>query len=229
MAIKLPDIAFTDLACILDNVESLTRVMRLGESLSGADSNDDIVANYAAKLGIENETTRRIVLGLLSLHGIRNQLGLTVGELLTEVSRTIERDAAPEWKARYLKKWKDSGEMIGQVLNPDSALALYQKADSLAYRYENIYSSAKIITDLRPVFNDRGDQIQQAVVMHLLMVDYQDGSGRMKQFALALDLKDIKDLRATCQRAERKALATKEAVSKLPWPTIIKGEKSHVP
>jgi len=92
---------------------------------------------------------------------------------------------------------------------------LLQKARTLQYAYEHLLRSARILTDVRPVYDDDADEILGGVVTHSLVIEYTEG-GRHHHSYFALDTQDVGRLKQQCERAERKA-ATTEAMLKSIW------------
>ena len=73
--------------------------------------------------------------------------------------------------------------------------------------------SAKIISDVRTVFDQSGDAIQGSMVIHNLNVTYVQG-GDFKNFFVAMDSADIAKLRTVLDRADVKGSALKNSVKK---------------
>lgn len=86
--------------------------------------------------------------------------------------------------------------------------------------------NARIITDVRPVFNEEGSEIEGAIVSFTLRLHY-DNIGGSESLSVALDEGDVQKMLATCQRALKKAqvaqaLLLKSGIQK----TFIAGGKS---
>ena len=134
-------------------------------------------------------------------------------ELCAEYSPTETEDSIPGLDAvrEVLSK------AIG-ALPPNNPLNIARKAERLLYSYQNTLSDVRIITDMRPVFDQAGDQIFQAVVTHALLLDYTE-AGVPHRIEIALDATDLADLRIACERVERKAVAIKDTLKDQSWPT----------
>ena len=65
------------------------------------------------------------------------------------------------------------------------------------------------MTDIRPIFNDEGDQIEGAVVSFTLRLNFVN-AGRERSMTLAVDATDIETLAEQCARAMRKANAAQK-------------------
>jgi hypothetical protein len=69
---------------------------------------------------------------------------------------------------------------------------------------ERIFYSARILTDIRPIFNEAGNLIEAAVIVHNLKIHFGE-NGDETDFYVALDTSDIQALREVLDRADEKA------------------------
>jgi hypothetical protein len=85
-------------------------------------------------------------------------------------------------------------------------MSLTSKAKNIAIQDERTFCSARIMTELRPVFSDGSTPQPRAMVLaHRLKIKYHAGSSEHKEFYLALDTEDLKELRKLIDRAEAEA------------------------
>lgn len=91
-----------------------------------------------------------------------------------------------------------------RVFEGRKGLSITTKAMGVVVDQDRIFYSAKILTDVRPVFDEKGDSVDAAVIVHNLRIHYgQDGDH--KDFYVALDTSDLQDLREVLDRADVKA------------------------
>jgi hypothetical protein len=95
-----------------------------------------------------------------------------------------------------------------QQYERDNAVSLSYKAQRLTYMRENVYQQAEIITDARPVFDEKGQKIVEYIIAHYLVITYFR-HGRVENVHLALDAADVLKLHNVCDRAVIKARALK--------------------
>lgn len=111
-----------------------------------------------------------------------------------------------------------------QILIESSAIRLVTKAMQLSYDYANLLRKAHIVTDLRPLFNESGNSVEAAVVTHTLRVAYHSDDGA-HDISLAMDLKDIRNLKEQCERAISKAICIREEFANATRrPCVISGD-----
>jgi len=100
-------------------------------------------------------------------------------------------------------------EYLRQLL---SVRSLYTtgKALEVTREHEHVMCDPRVITDLRTVFGLDGKP-DAAVAVHLLRISYHDGvvGEDRKQFTVAMDSEELRELRALLERAEEKEKAIK--------------------
>jgi len=100
------------------------------------------------------------------------------------------------------------------------ALNVVSKALNLRSEHEHILCSARILTDVRPLYGPNPKVPPNAVVItHMLRLAYHEGD-KIKEIYIALDAEDIKELRVLLDRAESKADSVKALFDSLRLPTF---------
>jgi hypothetical protein len=96
------------------------------------------------------------------------------------------------------------GKRFHRLLNVDT-LNVLSKAIRLQRDTARVYSFAKIISDVRPVF---GDEVSKgaisAVITHTLKLGYYEG-GEYREFFIVLDEADLINLQEVIERAHEKS------------------------
>lgn len=131
----------------------------------------------------------------------------------------------PAWSVDELKRWDSVAPIVGELSVCD-AIRTVSKATALEYDFANLFKAGRIITDIRPVFNDQQGEsleIDGTVVSHTLRLSYDNSSGD-HDLSLALDMKDIRALKLQCDRAIQKAQLAKHLASEAGYPTVVCGE-----
>ena len=84
---------------------------------------------------------------------------------------------------------------------------------------------ARIITDIRPIFNDDATDIDASVISYTLRLNYDNPEGN-HSLSIAMDESDIEELIQQCNRAFSKAQLSKDRMRNTAGiPTIISGEQ----
>lgn len=125
---------------------------------------------------------------------------ISIEEIVNDISSVVKsKNLVPETSIDNLKK------VLGFLLSNDK-LYYAAKTYSLLTEYGNIFLSARIVTDVRPVFGyDVNETPKGALIIHNLHLHYQaDEESDHKDIYLALDAADIKSLKEALERAENK-------------------------
>jgi hypothetical protein len=145
---------------------------------------------------------------LLGLSGLRRQGHVTAAEVVSSLTQAID---ALGWSVERRKLWDDvKDEFILLLENP--SVVVTAKAVDLLYDYEHIFINAKILTDVRPVFDDSKETIFGATINQTLRVEYSNGSGDTINISMSLDDDDIESLLKSCQEALRKGRTVSKKV-----------------
>ncbi|MCI0703579.1 MAG: hypothetical protein L0241_21065 [Planctomycetia bacterium] len=220
--LEVTDAMLGDLTTVANSVDSLAKLV---SATDGADRHVGIGAvakAIAPKLEVSTAEAREMLFALFNIYQAQTQLDLSAQATVDLMLRSLEM-AAEKDLVQLAKRWKAAAPKIvaalGQ-LHSDHPLVIASKAYRVATSRQYELVEMRIFTDLRPVFNEAGDSILQAVITHVLSIDYHDGTDhRVIQFNL--DANDVKDLKEMCARAERKATVVKRDLRELPWPTTV--------
>jgi hypothetical protein len=111
--------------------------------------------------------------------------------------------------------WHECQPIIQRIVS-SGFVTLYAKARDLAFDFERLYARSRILTDIRPVFDDPRDTIVGANITQTLRLDYFTADSVTNSISVALDVSDIEQLRKACEEALRKAEAARALVERNP-------------
>lgn len=109
-------------------------------------------------------------------------------------------------------------------------IRLPAKALHLSTDYSQVFTSANVITDVRPVFDGARDDLVGAVVVQTLRVHYVGNGGDQghQELSLALDIDDIEKLIKELKKALKKSeTAKREFGDKLESEIFVIGEEKY--
>ena len=93
-------------------------------------------------------------------------------------------------------------------------LRVRSKARALLFESPQIFQGARIMTDLRPVFGIEAEMhVSGAIVKHELKIEFADREG-FKHFFVTMDDADVRGLKLTLERAEKKAQVLRSLLQK---------------
>ncbi|WP_449244006.1 hypothetical protein [Desulfobacca acetoxidans] len=158
----------------------------------------------------EDSRTADVVLKhIMSLYTLRRERDLSVADLFEGLKHGIE---AGGWSQEQISQWLTLQPQLQALFGLPSVQAVVKVLD-LSYDYENILQKIKILTDIRPIFDDEATVIEAAIVSYTMRL-YFDSLDGSKSLSIALDEEDITKLIQTCQRALNKAKTSKEFMCK---------------
>lgn len=152
----------------------------------------------------------QIAESLAGLYTARSERDVPVADFVEDVCDAMEVLPQEELKLPHSER-EQFKEKLRTLLSSEF-FSIVAKAYDLATE-ERTFCTARILTDLRPVFGARVEDGPQAmVVLHTLKLVYHEGSKRHEEFFVALDADDLKALRKVIDRAEAKADTLRPAV-----------------
>jgi len=159
----------------------------------------------------------------LSLNGLMRQTEMDLDAVLAAIQTGIERDA--QWSPHEVENWKLVEPTFRELLRL-KAFRLVATTIDLSYEYANLFRTARILTDSRPLFSRDADAIEGAVVSNTLRLRFESVDGA-HELSIAMDEGDVRDLAEQCERALKKARTARETMSnRVEIPTIVTGERS---
>jgi hypothetical protein len=157
-------------------------------------------------LPTKTSEAEHIVRLLITLYSLRRQRDLSVQELLDGLTRGI-RTADVKWTDVEISEWEELLPNLHDLLSMSTIWTIVKALD-LSYDYANLFQSAKILTDIRPIFSEDASTIDGSVVSFTLRL-YFDSLEGSKSLSIALNHKDVKKLQKNCERAIKKAETAK--------------------
>ena len=182
--------------------ESLTRLFGLSSSDAGLLAAElrkgrptVSVREFAAQInvpGVPSETVEGVVGVLVSL--------LATAEIRQRSAEELAAEVVKAARAQSILTNEESEDRLRSLLTADSALSVTAKAIAISSEHERVFTSARILTDLRPIFAGTPPQPKAAVVTHTLRIESHKEEGHTSEF-FGLDVGDLRTLRDTIDRA----------------------------
>jgi hypothetical protein len=214
MALSVPKSIHAGLKVIADLDEDVIRriVAALG-AVSPAGSLDRLVDEMLSRLeGNSVPNLSLIVRTLLSLESGRELCGLDASVFVAEVCESLREDR--DFGGNVAGATSGLPLRLESLLQSGEALGVTAKALAILSDHEHPFLGARILSDVRTVFKTNlVDPPAGAVTVHMLGIHYQDGHAHKDMF-LALDLKDLRQLRDTIDRALEKEKHLHEMLSR---------------
>jgi len=173
---------------------------------------DELSSQVKSKVkGTSSEDLSEIIATIMSLSSYRAYDESTPDEVADQVVQAaIDADLPVEsekaratFKNRLIKFFE-----LNTLLVSAKALGILQAN-------ENLFCTARILTDIRPVFGSNPTVPPSAAVMvHMLDLAYHKKTGEVQHVFVAMDSLDIETLREALDRADMKAESLKPLIKK---------------
>jgi hypothetical protein len=171
------------------------------------------VANLAAQLkSIPAEEGVKIFEALLPLYMLKGSTNKNTSEFISDVINSLMISSGDEVKLLTAQAKPLEGRLT--KLLGLKTIDLSAKAMSVLFEQQRTFQAARILTDIRPVFNHDATELPTAAVLiHTLRIEYLEDE-ESKEFFVAMDKNDIQKLRDVLERANQKESSIKEVLSK---------------
>jgi hypothetical protein len=191
-------------ALIKLNNESFQELIAALESAPFALKHTTIVNSIASKVTtLSHDNVEEVIDLLVALNIVRGDAPVTTAEFVDDVYEAVEDFDEPEFDLSNESR-DQFKQRLAQLLDCKS-LGVASKTRLLQREYERRYCSARIVTDIRPIFSsDIETQPIAAVVMHTLRVKYHQDDD-LREVFVALKADDLEELKGSIERAETKA------------------------
>lgn len=189
-------------------------------ALDGQEFRDELINQIKS---VDRSEAVKITDALLSLYGAVSSVIKPKADPISELVEAMRE--SPDERLRELVTQDETRirSCLSELLGSKN-LYFGMKAASLVIENEANYIDARIITDIRPIFDATVSSLPQfAVLVHTLRLGYIQG-GKYRDFRIALDGKDIDDLIEVLQRAREKRKSLKSAIDTMKLQLLSDGD-----
>jgi len=198
--ISISDDALKELLTLLDTTEPSLKPEKL-------------TSDVGAKLTLTSREDFGVMLRLLiSLYQAYFASEVSAAEFAEGICKTVEKSEADSLKLDEYRR-KLLLERLTKLLSFEHSLGITSKALDVLTENERLLLGARVLSDVRPVFEKTELSTSAAVIVHMLKISYQQ-NGEQKDFYVALDTNDLSRMKEVLARAEKKAEAIKLALKK---------------
>jgi len=211
MAQENPESLLSDVVIMTANADKIPVVQNF-KNYSGVGI-FGLSRRMAGELGLSEEAAREFLFAISRFQSAGKNRGKSPEELIAWLTSSLEKKAPKDWLEKNLAPWEARAgeyEKLFSAIDDDHPLAIARKAQELAYSHQNIFVGARLITDVRPVFDSAAERIHDFVVTHMLSIEYTDGGQNSTTLTLAMDAMDIEMLEFQCSRAATKIQTLKK-------------------
>lgn len=199
------------------NREDLALTCVIGESA---------LARVSNKIETEKFTIRRSRIEQAIQEEIGSENGIILGRVLFGIAGTFRRSAvsaddalegisqsingSAEHDERF-KNWNEIRAAIKRLLETRS-IKLAAKALDISYDFERVFLTGRLLTSIRPVFDDQREDIVGSTIVQTLRLEYVGSNGDQSTVSISMDIDDIGKLKEECERAILKANSAQKKI-----------------
>jgi hypothetical protein len=159
---------------------------------------------------LDIKALRELIGALRSLYSARTGMDIPVDEFISELIDAIQQRGDINIDQADSQRLKDTFRRLFSI----HPLSMIAKAKDLLYDHENTFCDARVITDIRPVFDTDIKQVPtEAAITHTLKIEYHRGT-KQTEIHIAVDVDDIDYLLSILWRAKEKSETLSGVLSK---------------
>lgn len=181
-----------------------------------------LAKELAAEIEYSSDSIEEIIRSvLIPLNIVRSSQKISAKNLLNQLTEMISQQNE-EWYGKHAKKFQNLASVLEPFFLANGFFAMLSKTFQLLINHSIIAQDLKILTELRPVFDDDLSSAKAMVLTNTLVIDYKENDDS-KTFHLAIDRSDLKTLQEQLDRAEKKSELLKDQAEQLGLPILIAG------
>lgn len=188
--------------------EDAQKVISVIESIPITDNLRETLAERISSVeAIPKSDVHEITEALVSLYMVLIYTNDPPSEFADELVEAIDESEAEE--LRLPEESRNSAqERLTQFLGIDS-IVVSAKAEGIMHEHDNVFSMARVLTDIRPIFGLNAEEPPKAAtITHMLSIHYSHG-GQHREVHVALDEIDLEVMMDSLERAGKKAESLK--------------------
>jgi hypothetical protein len=163
----------------------------------------NLAGEASDEIGMDSSEVEDLFSFLARLMSVRRRFSLDTSQFLNDLSAKLNRLTEDSWGQQDRLRWKDREEIISRLLDTRSALGIGAKAAELLFEQPLVLCDSRIISDLRPIFDDDAEVIEGFINFHTLVLRCFEGD-KEKVIHVAMDNNDVEQLRKHAERAVSK-------------------------
>ena len=188
---------------------------------------DALCGLIAERTGIEIGALRPIIRALWRLAIVQRGLGLSADQFVEALSAQLREVVPGKWDAGDSEGWAARQRQIASLLASEGALTAGAKAADLLLEQQLNFCRARVVTDMRPVLDERAERVQGFLPIHTLGITYHE-LGETRSVHIAMKYSQLAELRNQLERAERKEKLLRETLAGAGFSVIDMGAESDV-
>lgn len=227
VTIPINPYVLTDIAACISLADELPRILETASSVGPCATTNELAEKVASALSLDSHLIEGVFRVIGNFSTIQDKADIDAEYLVSNITAKIEEKAPRSWNDSHLKRWQRIvPDIVGIIssIEPNHAIIITSKAQTLTYTQQSLLHDAKIITDVRPIFNHEADDVVEFIVSHSLVLRCLDGKNE-SQIHISIDAADIEQIRKICDRAIEKSNTLLKVFSNLQKKVVVVGKE----
>ena len=154
-----------------------------------------------------------IIQQLHYLYEIQKHRSLKPIDIYNEILVAVNsKESDSNWSSEETDRWRSLEGVFIELLSMPN-FRIVTKAAALLYEYNNSLQDLKIVTDVRPIFDDDAEELVGAIIFHTLTLNYITLEGNSQSFSITIDQNDLLKFRNESDRALKKAITAERTIA----------------
>jgi len=221
MPVKIPKPHIEPLRKLVSmDVAARTRLINAIQAAKAVLDPADLIAQVTNQANLDPSLVNSIIWMLVSMYraadGDPRQFASDAVDAARAELHELKKDA---------EEWTAFTRDLETLLACDQSLGVTAKVLSVRREYGNVFCTARILTDIRPVFGpDPSRTPLAAAIVHTLHIAHHEGDSH-EDFYVALDCEDLRKLRDQIERAVKKEASLKAVIQETPMKYLASGDQ----
>lgn len=138
---------------------------------------------------------------LFGVAGSFRRFSVSADDALERITQILASDLKDNPK---FAEWEECRACLKRMMETQS-VSLAAKALDISYDFERVYISGRLLTSIRPIFDESRQDIRGATIVQTLRLESASPDGDQVSISVAMDMSDIRRLQEECERAIKKA------------------------
>jgi hypothetical protein len=139
---------------------------------------------------------------------------------------TVSERGPAEWKEKHQENWVKVSKHLGTFFEQDNFFSQASKAFDLLSERSAVLQGARLLTELRPIYNEATTGTLAQLLTSTLVVDYWDGQ-MAHSLHVSLDKDDLEKLASEVERAQLKIRVSQQEAAELGTNLVVYGDSQE--
>lgn len=174
---------------------------------------EDLAEDCSRQTEVSPSLVEAVLALSINFNRILRQLPEREESLPEAITAGIERSDFPGWDEEAKNRWSERDQILRPLWQRDGVVATMAKARELLLDVQSVLRQSKVLTDVRHIYNRDATNVDGALILHTLSVEYVEGDN-VKDLHLTLSSGDVEHLIKQLQRAQQKARVSHDILDK---------------